>query len=75
MNGFYAPSYKMIQIDRNHLASIIYLSNQILKKEIDYPDLIKYKELLNQALNLIKKYDRKEEIKEIGPNFTQIKLL
>ena len=65
----------MIQIDRNHLASIIYLSNQILKKEIDYPDLIKYKELLNQALNLIKKYDRKEEIKEIGPNFTQIKLL
>lgn len=65
----------MIQIDRNHLASIIYLSNQILKKEIDYPDLIKYKELLSQALNLIKKYDRKEEIKEIGPNFTQIKLL
>mgnify|MGYP003588773227 CR=1 FL=1 len=64
----------MIQIERNDLAMIVYLSNQLLNKEIDYADLIKYKNYLDKALTLIQDYDKKKEIKEIGINFTQIKL-
>lgn len=62
-------SKNTIKVSREYLAKLIY-QLEIKTKDTD----IKTLQLIQDGKNLISIYDKEEEIKEVGTDYTQLKL-